>query len=141
MDISSLQINLYRLIDLETKIVALQARLPYRQNSRYPPTARSASALGPVRRKVAVDGAQGFPRRSRQPWIRADDFFNHRPGSQIEGAFRSRAHRQRNRALRAKTDSACGRFLPRSYPNGLREDVDRHRLVSGFELPIAAQAR
>src|SRR2546429_2388042 len=39
----------------------------------------------------------------------------------------------------AETNSLCRRFLPRSYPYGLREHIHGNRFVSRFELPITAQ--
>ena len=71
----------------------------------------------------------------------SDEVANHLPGSDVESAFRSWAHGQRDRALRTKTDPPCAGFL--AWPNayGLRKHIEGDGLVSGCEFLIAAQTK
>jgi len=41
--------------------------------------------------------------------------------------------------LRTEAYPLRRRFLPRPDSNGLREHINRHGFMSGFELPIAAK--
>ena len=90
-------------------------------------------------RQQAFNSAQSFPSSLVQGWIGSDQVADHLPGSDVEGAFGWRAHRQGHGALGAETDSLRRRFLPRPYPNSLCEHVHRNGFVSCLELPVATK--
>ena|ERR1035438_1356243 len=99
---------------------------------------RTAVGSG-CRKQAFLNAMQALPCRFGEGGVGTDDVADHLPGGQVERAFGSGTHRQRNRALRAETDAlGCG-FLARPYPNGLRKEIHGDRLLSGFEFSAAAK--
>jgi hypothetical protein len=82
---------------------------------------------------------QAFPSGLGQRQIRTDKVTDHLPGGEVERTLRRGAHGERNRALRAETDSLGRGFLARPYCHRLREQVHGNRFLSGLKLPIAAK--
>jgi hypothetical protein len=97
-------------------------------------------AFGLAGRKQAYDSAQVFPGGLVQGGVGADQIANHVPCCQVEGAFGGRAHGQRDRTLRAKTDALRRGFLPRPDSDRLREHVNGDGFVSDFDFAIATEA-
>ena len=102
---------------------------------RRPPSA----AFGPRCRQQAHNSPQILPGCPIQCWVGAYQVADHVPRCDVERAFRCRPHRQRNRALRTKTNALSRRLLPRPYSHGLREHVYRHRFMSRLEFSVAAK--
>lgn len=90
-------------------------------------------------RQQAHHSSQSLPSRFSKGRVRANQVADHLPRGNVEGALRWWSHRQRDRALRAETDSPRRRFLPGSYAHGLREHIDRNRFVSCLEFSITAK--
>jgi hypothetical protein len=97
-------------------------------------------AISPCRRQQRLRcSVEGFPRRLGQCRLRAYHIPDHLPCRQIQRSLRRWSHRERHRALRAKTDSTRRRFLPRTNPCGLRKQKYGNRLFPSFEFPITAK--
>ena len=91
------------------------------------------------REQAFFNSVQAFPGGLSERRVGADDVADHLPGGEVERALRRRAHRQRNRALRAETDPLCRRFLARLYSDRLREQIHGNRFLSGLDLPAATK--
>jgi len=89
--------------------------------------------------QAIFDTMQAFPRGFGKGRIGPDNFTNHLPGGEIERSFRRGTHRQRNGALRTKTDSLRWGFLARPDSGRLREKEYGNRFLAGFELSVAAK--
>ena len=100
----------------------------------------AGAGISARRRQQAGDSAQSVPGGLIERWISANEIANHLPGGDVEGAFRGRTHRERNRALRAETNPLRGRFLARTDTYRLRKHIDCDRLMAGFQFTIAANA-
>jgi hypothetical protein len=83
--------------------------------------------------------AQFIPSCLVQGWVGTDQIANHVPGSYVESPFWGWAHRERNRALWAKTDPLRGRFLPRLDPDRLGEHINGNGFAATLEFTIAAK--
>ena len=83
---------------------------------------------------------QCLPRCLGQGRLCADKVANHLPRRQVQRALRRRSHRERNRALRTKTNSSRRRFLPRTNPRRLGKQEHGDRFLACLEFPITAKA-
>ena len=97
------------------------------------------SAVGSGRREQACDSAQIIPSSFIQRGVGTDQITQHLPGSHVQCPLRGRPHRQRDRTLRAETDSLRCRLLPRTDADGLGKHVHGYRFASRLDLAAAAK--